>query len=128
MDSWSKNLELLIKSRTPLIWIRTKEEERLHNILNKTCKGLNIKRFLSWDCVNWIVGLLNEKGKFSNNPLGALNWIKEQTSELPTILLVKDFHKFYDDPSISRTIKELSFSLRETSNNLIMSSHILMIC
>ncbi|ABM72566.1 ATPase of the AAA+ family [Prochlorococcus marinus str. MIT 9515] len=125
MDSWSKNLELLIKSRTPLIWIRTKEEERLYKILNESFKKLNIKRFVSWDCVNGIKGLLNENGKFSNNPLGALNWIKEQTSELPTILLVKDFHKFYDDPSISRTIKELSFSLRETSNNLILSSHIL---
>ncbi len=125
MDSWSKNLELLIKSRTPLIWIRTKEEERLYKILNQTCQRLNIKRFVSWDCVNGIVGLLNEKGKFSNNPLGALNWLKEQTSELQTILLVKDFDKFYDDPSISRTIKELSFSLRETRNNLIISSHIL---
>jgi len=29
MNSWSRNLELLIKSRTSLIWIRTKEEERL---------------------------------------------------------------------------------------------------
>ena len=125
MDSWSRNLELIIKSRTPLIWIRTKEEERLYKILNQTCKRLNIKRLVSWDCVNGIKGLLNEKGKFPNNPLGALNWIKEQTSELPTILLVKDFHKFYDDPSISRTIKELSLSLRETSNNLILSSHLL---
>ncbi|MDC3077748.1 AAA family ATPase [Prochlorococcus sp. AH-716-O05] len=124
MDSWRKNFELLIKSRTPLIWIRTKEEERLDNILNQSCKRLNIKRFVTWDCVNGIKGLLNEKGKFSNNPLGALNWIKEETSELTTILLVKDFHKFYDDPSISRTIKELSFSLRETNHNLILSSHI----
>ena len=40
-------------------------------------------------------------------------------------LLVRDFHKFYDDPSISRTIKELSYSLRETNNHLILSSHIL---
>ena len=125
MDSWSRNLELLIKSRTPLIWIRTKEEERLDKILNQSFKRLNIKRFASWDCVNGIKGLLNEEGKFPNNPLGALNWIKEQTSESPTILLVKDFHKFYDDPSISRTIKELSLSLRETSNNLILSSHLL---
>ncbi|MDC3167813.1 AAA family ATPase [Prochlorococcus sp. AH-716-D22] len=123
MDSWRKNFELLIKSRTPLIWIRTKEEERLDNILNQSCKSLNIKRFVTWDCVNGIKGVLNEKGKFSNNPLGALNWIKEQTSELPTILLVKDFHKFYDDPSISRTIKELSSSLRETNHNLLLSSH-----
>ena len=125
MDSWSRNFELLIKSRTPLIWIRTKEEERLYKIIEQSCKKLNIKRFLSWDCVNGITGVLNENGKFSNNPLGVLNWIKEQTSELPTILLVRDFHKFYDDPSISRTIKELSSSLRETNNNLILSSHLL---
>ena len=125
MDSWSKNLELLIKSRTTLIWIRTKEEERLYKILNQTFNRLKIKRFVSWDCVNGLKGILNEKGKFSNNPLGVLNWIKEQTAELPTILLVKDFHKFYDDPSISRTLKELSFSLRETNNNLILSSHLL---
>ena len=125
MNSWSKNFELLIKSRTPFIWIRTKEEERLYSLINRLCKKLNIKRFISWDCVNGIKGSLNENGKFSNNPLGALNWIREQTSELPTILLVKDFHKFYDDPSISRTIKELSFSLRETSHNIILSSHML---
>ena len=125
MDSWSRNLELLIKSRTPLIWIRTKEEERLYKIIDKSSKKLNIKRFVSWDCVNGIKGALNVNGKYSNNPLGVLNWIKEQTSELPTILLVRDFHKFYDDPSIIRTIKELSSSLRETNNNLILSSHIL---
>ncbi len=125
MDSWSINFELLIKSRTPLIWIRTIEEERLYKIINRSCKKLNIKRLVSWDCVNGIKGVLNENGKFSNNPLGVLNWLKEQTSELPTILLVRDFHKFYDDPSISRTIKELSSSLRETNNNLILSSHIL---
>ena len=125
MDSWRKNLELLIKSRTPLIWIRTKEEERLHKILNYSCKKLNVKRFASWDCVNGIKGVLNEEGKFSNNPLGALNWIKSQPSELSTILLVKDFHKFYDDPSISRTIKELSFLLKETNHNLILTSHML---
>ena len=88
MDSWSRNLELLIKSRTPLIWIRTKEEERLYKIIDQSSKKLNIKRFVSWDCVNGIKGALNENGKYSNNPLGVLNWIKEQTSELATILLV----------------------------------------
>ncbi len=125
MDSWSRNFELLINSRTPLIWIRTKEEERLYKIIDQSCKNLNIKRLVSWDCVNGIKGVLNENGKFPNNPLGVLSWIKEQTSDLSTILLVRDFHKFYDDPSISRTIKELSSSLRETNNNLILSSHIL---
>ena len=124
MNSWSKNLELLVKSRTPLIWIKNKEEERLEKILNLLCERLNIKRFVSWDCVNGIKGVLNDKGKFSNNPLGVLNWFKDQNSDSSTILLVKDFHKFYDDPSINRTIKELSSSLKETYHNLIISSHI----
>ena len=70
-----------------------------------------------------IKGLINQEGKFSNNPLGVLNWLKEQNSEISTILLVKDFHKFYDDPSINRTIKELSSALK-TTHNLIISSHL----
>ena len=69
MDSWSRNFELLINSRTPLIWIRTKEEERLYKVIDQSCKKLNIKRFASWDCVNGIKGVLNENGKFSNNCL-----------------------------------------------------------
>ena len=123
MNAWSKNLELLIKSRTSLIWIRTKEEERLDKLVNSSCERLNIKRYVRWDCVSGIKGLINEEGKFSNNPLGVLNWLKEQKSDASTVLLVKDCHKFYDDPSINRTIKELSSSLKETSHNLIISSH-----
>jgi SpoVK/Ycf46/Vps4 family AAA+-type ATPase len=124
MNSWSKNLELLIKSRTSIIWIKTKEEERLKQILNSSIERLGIKRFACWDCVNGIKGILNETGKFSNNPLGVLNWLREQNPDISTILLLKDFHKFYDDPSINRTIKELSSSLKETCHNLIISSHI----
>ena len=124
MNSWCKNLELLIKSRTSLIWIRTKEEERLEKIINISCERLNIKRYVCWDCVSGIKGLVNEEGKFANNPLGVLNWLKEQNPEIATILLVKDFNKFYDDPTISRTIKELSSCLKETNHNLIISSHL----
>ena len=125
MNSWCRNLELLIKSRTSLIWIRTKEEERLEKLVNLSCERLNIKRFVCWDCVGGIKGLINEEGKFSNNPLGVLNWLREQSFENSTVLLVKDFHKFYDDPSINRTIKELSSLLRETNHNLVISSHLL---
>ncbi len=124
MNSWCRNLELLIKSRTSVIWIRTKEEERLDKLVNLSCERLNIKRFVCWDCVSGIKGLINEEGKFSNNPLGVLNWLKEQSSETSIVLLAKDFHKFYDDPTINRTIKELSSVLKETSHNLIISSHL----
>ncbi len=124
MQSWHQNLDLLIKARTPLIWIKSKEEERLKRILDLACKRLNKKRIISWDCVNGIQGSLNDEKKFSNNPLGILNWIQEQNNSVSTILLLKDFHKFYEDPIISRTIKELSFSLKQTTHNIIFSSHL----
>ena len=60
MNSWCRNLQLLLKSRTTLIWIRTKEEERLEKLVNLACEGLSIKRVISWDCVNGIKGLINE--------------------------------------------------------------------
>ena len=123
MQSWHQNLDLLIRSRTPLIWIRSKEEERLSNFLKSACKRLD-RRLINWDCVNGIKGSLNDEKKFSNNPLGILNWIKEQQNSPSTILVLKDFHKFYDDPSISRTLKELALSIKETSHNIIFSSHI----
>ena len=66
MNSWCKNLELLIKSRTSLIWIRTKEEERLERILNSSFERLKIQKYVSWDCVNGIKGLVSEEGKFTN--------------------------------------------------------------
>ncbi len=124
MQSWLQNLDLLIKSRTPLIWIKSKEEERLYRVLQSVTKRLNKKRIISWDCVNGIQGSLNEEKKFANNPKGILNWINEQNNSISTILLLKDFHKFYEDPTISRTIKELSFSLKGTTHNIIFSSHI----
>ena len=61
MNSWCRNLELLIKSRTSLIWIRTKEEERLEKLVSFSCESLNIKRFVCWDCVSGIKGLINEQ-------------------------------------------------------------------
>ena len=56
MNSWSKNLELLIKSRTSIIWIKTKEEERLETILKSLIESLNSKRLVCWDCINGIKG------------------------------------------------------------------------
>ena len=63
MQSWLQNLDLLIKARTPLIWIKSKEEERLLRVLRSVCKRLNKKRVIVWDCVNGIKGSLNEEKK-----------------------------------------------------------------
>ena len=60
MNSCIENLELLIKSRTSIIWIKTKEEERLERILKHSFEKLSIKRLVLWDCVNGIKGIKDD--------------------------------------------------------------------
>ena len=37
---WSNQLDLLIRARTPLIWVRSTEEQRVHELLEQTCRQL----------------------------------------------------------------------------------------
>ena len=73
MDSWSKNLELLIKSRTPLIWIKTKEEERLQNILRNSCEKLKVKRNQTVTFNNKGISKINKKDTYDNSIKSNLN-------------------------------------------------------
>ena len=63
MNSWCNNLELLIKSRTTLIWIRTIEEERLEKILNFFCEKLmifsNLSSSLVFIQINEVLDFIN---------------------------------------------------------------------
>tara|TARA_Y100001970_G_C14257267_1_gene876444 strand:+ start:7261 stop:8748 length:1488 start_codon:yes stop_codon:yes gene_type:complete len=122
MRDWEENFDILIRSRTPLILVRTKEEERLERLLKNSCIRLEDRRLGIWDSIKGLKGISNEDGKCSNNPLGILKWLNELENSKATILLAKDFHRFCEDPSISRTLKNLSNSLRETNHNLIISS------
>ena len=39
-NTWIGQLDLLIRSGTPLIWIRSHEEERVEGLLRQTCQRL----------------------------------------------------------------------------------------
>ena len=42
-------LDLLIRSRTPILWIRTLEEERVESLLKQVAQKLGGRTFWSWD-------------------------------------------------------------------------------
>ena len=39
MSKWDEQLDLLIRARTPIIWIRSNEEERVENLLKILPRG-----------------------------------------------------------------------------------------
>ena len=54
--------------------------------------------------------------------MAVLEWLKKLDESSPTILLLKDFHHFCEDPGILRMLKNLTISLRSKPHSIIISS------
>ena len=54
--------------------------------------------------------------------MAVLEWLKKLDESSPTILLLKDFHHFCEDPGILRMLKNLTINLRSKPHSIIISS------
>ena len=120
MRSWNNQLDLLITSSTPLIWIRSTEEDRVEELLEQAANRLKPRRLASWDYIDGLQGVINSQGLGSRQPMAVLQWIKEIEQTNPTILLVKDFHKFCEDPGIVRMLRNLARDLRRKPHTIVL--------
>ena len=105
LEQWSDQLDLLIRADTPLIWIRSAEEERVQNLLQQAVNRLGNRRLATWNFIDGLGGALNSNGLGARQPMAILQWLQELDSNNPTLLLLKDFHRFCDDPGIARMLR-----------------------
>ena len=122
MSKWDEQIDLLIRSRTPIIWIRSNEEERVENLLKDTTKRLAPRRLATWNYIDGLGNVLNSDNLAKRQPMAVLEWLRKLDESSPTILLLKDFHHFCEDPGILRMLKNLSFYLRSTPHSIVISS------
>ncbi len=122
MKSWDEHLDLLIRARTPLIWIRSSEEERLEELLTQASERLKPRRLACWDFIEGLQGVINSKGLGARQPMAVLQWLQKLDSNSPTILLVKDFHRFCEDAGITRMLRNLSSQLRQKPHTIVICS------
>ena len=122
MKNWDKQIDLLIRARTPLIWIRSGEEQRVEQLMTESAKRLESRRLAIWDYIEGIKGILNSNGVGARQPMAVLQWLKELDTSSPTILLLKDFHRFCEDAGIARMLRNLSTELRAKPHTIILSS------
>ena len=54
--SIADQLDLLIRARTPILWIRSLEEQRLERLLEQLCRRLGGRLLLRWDFVGGLEG------------------------------------------------------------------------
>ena len=122
MKSWDDHLDLLIRARTPLLWIRSTEEERVEVLLDQAAQRLAPRRLATWDFIQGLKGIPNSEGLGSRQPMAVLEWLQKLQETSPTILLVKDFHRFCEDAGIARMLRNLSSELRQKPHTVVLCS------
>ena len=78
------------------------------------------RRLACWDFIEGLSGVLNSDGLGSRQPMAILQWLQQLEASSPTLLMVKDFHRFCDDPGVARMLRNLNGSLRSTPHTLVL--------
>jgi len=119
--NFTKEFNLFLKARYPILYISTTEEERLEYTIKSSVKESNVNRGIyTWDFIDGYLGNPSDNGFGARNPLQALELVEKLTSENPAIFLLKDFHLFLNDISVARKLKNLAKILRNNTKTIII--------
>jgi len=120
-----KELEVLIRARYPLIYLRTYEEERVEQIVARIGKERD-KVVYCWSISRGIypqgAPLQSKKAKdqATSEPGPALDAVLDSMEN--AIYIFKDFHPFMNDPVIVRKLREVAHALKASYKTLVLIS------
>ncbi len=115
-------LDLLIRSRTPILWIRSLEEERAEALLERAAARLGGRLLLRWDFIAGLRGSAGRDGEASRNPMAALDVLGSLPRDQGVILLLRDFHRYGEDGAICRRLRNLASELRQRPHTLVITA------
>jgi len=121
-QAWADHLDLLIRARTPILWIRSQEEERIAALLSAAAKRLGNRALARWDFISGLTGWPGRDGEAARNPLAALDSLAALPADQPALLVLHDFHRYSDDASICRKLRNLATSLRQQPHTLVITA------
>ncbi|CAD5948926.1 putative AAA domain-containing protein ycf46 [Planktothrix tepida] len=123
MSKFNEELKLLLRSRYAIIYIPTLEEERVETAIKQAAKEQGNRAVYVWDFVDgYQEGNPNDLGAGKRNPLQALEFIEKLPEAMPAIFVLRDFHRFLEDISVSRKLRNLARNLKSQPKNLIIIS------
>ncbi len=120
--SFREELSLLVRSRYPAIYIPTREEERAEAAIAQCAKDIGDRAVYTWDYVDGYQGNPNDSGFGRRNPLQALELIEKVPASAAAIFVLRDYHRFLDDISISRKLRNLQRLLKAQPKNIVILS------
>ena len=120
--TFSEEFKLFLRARYPLIYIPTREEERVEAAMASCAKELGNRAVYIWDFVDGYQGNPNDNGFGRRNPLQALEFVEKLPASAPAIFILRDFHRFLEDISVSRKLRNLSRTLKSQPKNIAIIS------
>jgi len=122
-----RELDTLVRARYPLIYLVSWEEQRLDAILDELARRHG-KALLSWSVTRGlrrVGGARTAPAEGAREPMEALAAIEKLTD--PSLVVLKDFHPYLNDPAVIRGLRELAQSLKTTYTTVILLSPVLQI-
>ncbi|GAB4349287.1 MAG: AAA family ATPase [Gammaproteobacteria bacterium] len=129
MNTDLHELELLLRSRFPIVVIESHEEKRVLDLFRRLRPQLK-KGILSWSATEGLVwnvepsALRLESGeqhqRKHTKPAEVLRHIKGVKH--PSIFILKYFHPYFDDPINVRLMREIALAHQENGHTLVLVS------
>ncbi|NJO40505.1 MAG: AAA family ATPase [Cyanobacteria bacterium CRU_2_1] len=120
--NFNDEFELLLRARYPLIYIPTREEERVEAAITLSAKQHGNRGVYIWDFVDGYQGNPNDAGFGRRNPLQALELVEKLPATVAAVFVLRDFHRFLDDVSVARKLRNLTRLLKSQPKNIVILS------
>lgn len=120
-----QDLETLINSRYPILYLETHEERRAEDLLKGIAHHLGLALF-TWTATEGLRRQGQDKAVYQTKaPLEALGFIG--TSDLPALYLLKDFHRYLEQPEVVRKLRDICGAYRKARRAILICSPVVLI-
>ena len=120
------DLELILRSRTPLIVIESQDEQRMLELLGSITMARASQEYtplFRWTITDGLqrLDIDLEPQTINSQPTDVLKHIRAVAK--PAVYVLLDFHPFIDDPVHVRLLKDICIQARMTHRQIVFISH-----
>jgi hypothetical protein len=119
---FNAEFELLLRARYALIYVPTREEERVEAAIAHSARHQGDRSIYIWDFVDGYQGNPNDAGFGKRNPLQALEFVEKLPASVPAVFVLRDFHRFLEDVAVARKLRNLARLLKSQPKNIVLLS------
>lgn len=120
------DLEIILRSRTPIVIIETRDEARILELLQSITIAGAVNEYMPlfrWTVTDGLqrIDIALEPQPLNSGPGEVLKHIRAVSK--PAIYVLLDFHPFLEDPVHVRLIKDICIRYREIPRQIVLISH-----